>query len=87
MKKHYILTAIALIALTACTDSRHPRRLGSSDRAMIIEARDMAIEAKKESEQALNEARRANAKAKQASSKAKTASEEADRAFRRIQEK
>ncbi|MDB2414219.1 hypothetical protein N9W34_00430 [Rickettsiales bacterium] len=81
MKNYYILTAIMLIGLSACTTaSKDGASLSSKDRALLMETRDLAQDAKRQSSKALDEAKNARETANRAAMKA-------DRIFRESQVK
>jgi hypothetical protein len=81
MNKLILLTAIALLSLSACT------QLGDEDRALISSAAQAAQEAKEQSILAAEEARAARADADKSAKAAQAASDKADRIFRQGQNK
>jgi hypothetical protein len=82
MKNRYIVAAVMLAGLSACTTKLDPK-----DRAILTETRNMVEKSMAQSANAMAEARAARESAERAAMEAKTASTKADRIFREAQKK
>ncbi len=82
MKRHYILAAVILVGLSACSNKLNPQ-----DQALLKDTHSMMEKALAQSSAAMAEAKAARESADRAAAEAKAASTKSDRIFRETQKK